>query len=155
MLVRTIAYYYFAYGSIVQRTKRTPGIPAYFTTHPIQYVHVFIMALWVVGVISYHITLDYIYPCIFRFLHYSEVIMGMMASEINGVSIVCSTVCSGSDQRNLQSPASLAFVRGIHRSPVDSPHKEPVTRQMFPFHDVTMSLGMGQNRPIYIHSKAL
>ena len=37
-----------------------------------------------------------------------------------------------------QSPASPAFVRGIHRSPVNSPHKWPVTRKMFPFDDVIM-----------------
>ena len=35
-----------------------------------------------------------------------------------------------------QSSASLAFVRGIHRRPVNSPHKWPVTRKMFPFDDV-------------------
>ena len=33
-----------------------------------------------------------------------------------------------------------AFVRGIHRWPVNSPHKWPVTRKMFPFDDVIMSL---------------
>ena len=33
---------------------------------------------------------------------------------------------------------SLAFVQGIHRGPVNSPHKWPVTRKMFPFHDVIM-----------------
>ena len=36
-------------------------------------------------------------------------------------------------------PASLAFVRGIHGWPVNSPHKGPVTRKMFPFDDVIMS----------------
>ena len=40
------------------------------------------------------------------------------------------------DQRKHQSSASLAFVRGIHRWPVNSPHKWPVTRKMFPFDDV-------------------
>ena len=45
-------------------------------------------------------------------------------------------VCSGADQRKHQSSASLAFVRGIHRWPVDSPQKGPVTRKMFPFDDV-------------------
>ena len=33
--------------------------------------------------------------------------------------------------------ASLAFVRGIHRWPVNSPHKGPATRKKFPF-DVIM-----------------
>ena len=37
-----------------------------------------------------------------------------------------------------QSSASLAFVRGIHRGPVNSPHKWPATRKMFPFDDVIM-----------------
>ena len=40
--------------------------------------------------------------------------------------------------KKYQSPVSLAFVRGIHRSPVDSPHKGPVTRKMGPFDDVIM-----------------
>ena len=39
-----------------------------------------------------------------------------------------------------QSSASLAFVRGIHRRPVYSPHKRPVTRKRFPFDDVIMGI---------------
>ena len=70
--------------------------------------------------------------------NYSVVIIGAIASQITGVSIVYSTVYSGADQRKLQSSASLAFVRGIHRSPVNPPHKWPVTRKMFPFDDVIM-----------------
>ena len=66
--------------------------------------------------------------------------MGVMASQINSLTIVYSTVYSGADQRKHQSGASLAFVRGIHRSPVNSPHKGPVTRKMFPFDDVIMTL---------------
>ena len=49
------------------------------------------------------------------------------------------SLCSGADQRKHQRSASLAFVRGIHRWPVSSPHKGPVTRKMFPFDDVIMS----------------
>ena len=45
-------------------------------------------------------------------------------------------VIQGADQRKHQSSASLAFVLGIHRWPVNSPHKGPVTRKMFPFDDV-------------------
>ena len=48
-------------------------------------------------------------------------------------SFVYSTVCLGADQRKHQSSASLAFVWGIHRWPVNSPHTGPVTR---PFDDV-------------------
>ena len=40
---------------------------------------------------------------------------------------------SDADQRKRQSSASLAFVRGIHRGPVNSPHKWSVTRKMFPW----------------------
>ena len=47
--------------------------------------------------------------------HYSDVIMSTMASPITGVSIVCITVCSGTDQRKHHSSASLAFVKGMHR----------------------------------------
>ena len=64
--------------------------------------------------------------------------MGAMTSPINSVSIAYSTVCSGPDHRKHQSSASLAFVRGIHRRPVNSPHKWPVTRKMFPLDDVIM-----------------
>ena len=67
--------------------------------------------------------------------------MSLMASQITSLTIVYSTVYSGADQRKLQSSASLAFVREIHRGPVNSPHKRPVTRKMFPFDDVIMSLG--------------
>ena len=65
--------------------------------------------------------------------------MGMMASQITTVLIVYSTVCPGPDQRKHQSSASLAFVRGIQRWPVNSQHKGPVTQKMFPFDDVIMT----------------
>ena len=54
--------------------------------------------------------------------HYSDVIMSAMASRTTRVSIVYSTV-SGVDHRKHQSSAPPTFVWGIHRSPVDSPHK--------------------------------
>ena len=62
--------------------------------------------------------------------------MGAVASQITSLTIVYSTVYSDADQRKHQSSASLAFVRGIHRGPMHSPHKWPVTQQMFPFDDV-------------------
>ena len=71
-------------------------------------------------------------------LHYNDVIMGAIASQITSLMIVFSTVYLDTDQRKHQSSASLAFVRGIHRRPVNSPHKWPVTRKMFPFDDVIM-----------------
>ena len=76
--------------------------------------------------------------------HYCDVKMGAMASQITSLTIVYSTVHLGPDQRKHQSSASLAFVLGIHRSLVHSPHKGPVTRKMFLFDDVIMRC--------YIHS---
>ena len=74
-----------------------------------------------------------------KLTHYSDVIMSAMAPLITGVSIVYSTVCWGTDQRKHQGSTLLAFVRGIHRWPVNSPYKWPTTRKMFPFGDVIMS----------------
>ena len=73
-------------------------------------------------------------------VHYDDVIMGVIASQITSLIIVNSAVYSGADQSKHQSSASLAFVWGIHRGPVNSPHKWPVTRKMFPFDDVIMNI---------------
>ena len=70
---------------------------------------------------------------------YSDAIMSAIVCQITGVSIVCSTVCSGADQTKHQSSASLTFVSGIHRWPVGSTHKGPVTRITFPFDDAIIS----------------
>ena len=75
-------------------------------------------------------------------LHYNDVIMGSITSQITSLTNVYSTVHSGADKKKHQSSASMAFVRGIHRGPVNSPHKWPVTNKMFPFDDVIMTLGM-------------
>ena len=71
--------------------------------------------------------------------HYNDVIMGVIASQFTSLTIVFLTVYLDTDQRKHQSSASLTFVRGIHRRPVNSPHKWPVTRKMFPFDDVIMN----------------
>ena len=71
-------------------------------------------------------------------IHYSEVTMGEMAFQITRLTSVYSNVYSGADQRRHQSSASLAFVREIHRWPVNFPHKCPVTRKIFPFDDIIM-----------------
>ena len=70
------------------------------------------------------------------YTRYNDVTMGAMSSQITSLIIVYSAVNSEADQRKHQSSASLAFVRGIHRSPMNSPHKGPVTRKMVPFDDV-------------------
>ena len=79
-----------------------------------------------------------------------------MASQITSLTIVNSNVHSGADQGKRQSSASLAFVRGIHRRPVNSPHKWPVTRKMIPFDDVIMPSSMtpyGANKPQWHHAE--
>ena len=68
--------------------------------------------------------------------------MSFMASQITSLTIAYLAFYSDADQRKHQSSASLAFVRGIHRGPVNSPHKWPVTRKMFPFDDVIMINGI-------------
>ena len=65
--------------------------------------------------------------------HYNDFIMSAMAFPITSLMFVYSFVYLGADPRKHQSSASLAFVRGIHRWPVNSPHKGPVTRKMLPF----------------------
>ena len=61
-----------------------------------------------------------------------------MASQVTSLTIVNSTAYSGTDQRKHQTSASLAFVRGIHRWPLKSPHEWPLTEKMSPFNDVIM-----------------
>ena len=80
--------------------------------------------------IGFTIWVNTVFTCIYTQhiwmqFHYNDIIMGAIASQITSLAIVYSTVYSDA------SSASLAFVRGIHRRPVNSPHKWPVTRQMF------------------------
>ena len=51
----------------------------------------------------------------FHWTHCNDVIMNTMESQITGVSIVCSTVGSGTDQTKHQNSASLAFFTGYSR----------------------------------------
>ena len=83
---------------------------------------------WLISFMSFRVTSQW------RLHHYTDSIISTMAFQRNSLTIVY----WGADQRKLQSSASLAFVRGIHRWPVNSPHKGPVTRKMFPFDDVSM-----------------
>ena len=71
--------------------------------------------------------------CITWLIHYNDIIMSAMASQITSLAIVYSTVYSEADQRKHQSSAPLAFLQGINRGPVNFPHKWPIMRKMFPF----------------------
>ena len=79
-----------------------------------------------------HSVILYKVSFMWKLSHYSDAIMSAVASQITSLTIVYSIAYSDADQRK------LAFVRGIHRWPVNSPHKGPVTRKLFPFDDVIM-----------------
>ena len=79
--------------------------------------------------------------------------MGMIASQITCLTIVYSTVYSDADQRKQQSSTSLAFVGGIHRGPVNSLHKWPVTQKMFPFDVVIMLSHEGESWSVFCELK--
>ena len=85
--------------------------------------------------------------------HYDDVIMGAITSQITSLTIVYSAVYSDADQSKHQSSASLAFVWGIHRGPVNSAHKWPITRKRFPFDDVIMMPANGITNFIQIAIK--
>ena len=101
---------------------------------------VFTDCLWLVASLCRHTELAMLCPQSDR-RHYDDVIMGAIESQITSLTIVYSTFYSDADQRRHQSSASLAFVLVIHRGPVNSPHKWPVTRKIFPFDDVIIRYG--------------
>ena len=90
-----------------------------------------------------------------RWRHSYNVIMGAIASQITSLTIVYSTVYSDVDQRKHQSSASLAFVWEFTGRPVNSPHKWPVTRKMFPFDDVIMLISQHEQVIISIINCAM
>ena len=98
---------------------------------------------------SFCITTDHL--CRELSSHCNDVIMGAIASQITSLTMVYSIVYSDADQRKHQSSALLTFVRGIHRGPVNSPHKWPVTRKMLSFDDVIM----GADSPRHVGSDVL
>ena len=102
-------------------------------------MHILYPSLTRYGLVTPCGVMDLSQPCIGLLPeHYCDVILVATASQITSLTSVCSTFYSDAVQRKHQIYASLAFVRGIHRGPVNSPHKWPVTRKMFPFDDVIM-----------------
>ena len=92
-----------------------------------------IYAIWSNSIFQNYISVTTVYGMTIP--HYNDVIMGAMASKSPASRLFTRQFI---DQRKHQSSAPLAFVRGIHRGPVNSPYKGPVTRKMFPFADVIM-----------------
>ena len=79
--------------------------------------------------------------------YYGDIIMSTMASQITSVFIVCSTVCSDTEQKH-QSSVSLAFMRGIHSWLVNSPQKGPAMWKMFPFDYVIVWWSVASRRAL-------
>ena len=86
---------------------------------------------------------------------YSDIIISAIASQITSLTIVYSTVYSGTDHRQHLLSASLAFVRGIHQWPVNSPQKGPVTQKMFPFDGVIMSTQKNPKISYFMNAQCL
>ena len=81
-----------------------------------------------------------------RLKNCNAVIMRAMASQITSLTIVYSSIYSGTDRRKHRNSASLPFVGGIHWWPVNSPHKGTVTWKMIPFDDAIMKFIKCQHR---------
>ena len=107
----------------------------YFKKHEISLHHLSYMFLWYWNSMGSYSHLSWKTRTCLCY-HYNDVIMSMMTSQITSLMIVYSTIYSGTDQRKHQSALSLAFVQGIHRWLVNSPHKGPVMRKMFPLDDI-------------------
>ena len=97
--------------------------------------------------------------CVARMRFYTNILMWRHKwrdSVMTILTIVYSAVYSDVYQRKHQSPVSRAFVWGIHRWPVNSPHHWPETRKMFPFDDVIMNAVWSVSiTPLYQHQSLL
>ena len=106
-----------------------------------------------------------VYCCAFMPAAFTHIIPGTLRWRHNGRDGVSNHQphdcllkrSSSADQTKHQSSASLAFVRGIHRWPVNFPHKWPVTRKMFTFDDVIVNMGnpneTKNNRTLYLFDR--
>ena len=85
--------------------------------------------------------------------HYIDVILTTVVSQITSVRVVYSIVYSDADQRKTSKLSVTGHCGGISPGPVNSPHKGPVTRKMFPFDDAIMknqATSMDNANQIYI-----
>ena len=80
----------------------------------------------------------------FMLVRWSDLIMGAVVYQIISLTIFHSTVYTGASQSKHQNSVSLAFVLRIHLWLMNSPHKWLVTRKMFPFDDVIITISLTQ-----------
>ena len=74
--------------------------------------------------------------------------MSALASQITSLTIVYSTTWPRSRSKITSKLRVTGLCRGIHRWPVNSQHKGPVTRKMIPFDEVIIDHG---NLGFYFH----
>ena len=90
-----------------------------------------------------------IHVALFNKNHYTYVIMSLMASQITSLAIVYSPVCSGTDKKKKKKLRVTGLCEGNSPGPVNSPHKRPVTRKMFPFDDVIIMVNGNEHHVQY------
>ena len=73
-------------------------------------------------------------------VHYDDIIMGAMASQIPASWLFIQLLFQTQIEENIKTPRHWPLCGGIHRGPVNFPHKWAVTRRMFPFRNVIMKL---------------
>ena len=74
--------------------------------------------------------------------------MGAIASQITSLTIVYSTVYLDADQRNIEAPRHWPLCGDFP----DSPHKWPVTRNIFLFDDVIMFVCVHRANPTHTYT---
>ena len=100
----------------------------------------------------YLLTTELVNPS-YQIRHCSDVIMGTVATQITSQPasrLFSQPFIQAQIKENTKVPRNWPFVRGIHRWPVNSPHKGPVTRKLFPFDDVIM--GTFSKREMHLSS---
>ena len=73
-------------------------------------------------------------------VHYSDVIMSMKASQTPASRLFTQPFYFRHRSKKTSKLRVTGLCVGNHRWPVNSPHKRPVTRKIFPFDDVIMGV---------------
>ena len=74
--------------------------------------------------------------------------MSAMASRLSASRLSVQPFVQAQIKENIKAPRHLPLRIGIHRWPMNSPHKGPVTRKIFPFDDVIMQTRPAGTSPV-------